>query len=409
MTRLAIVTTHPIQYQAPWFRAMSSHSELDAHVFFCHRVTPVEQAAAGFGVEFEWDRPLLSGYQYSFLKNVAKTPTVAGFAGLDTPEIKSIISRGRYDAVLVNGWHYKAAWQAILTCWRTKTRVMVRGDSHLHTQRPLWKKAVKRITHGQFIPRFDACLAVGTWSREYYLHYGARPNRIFLVPHAVENGWFTSQSLGSAPQRAELRSQWGLDNDRVVFLFVGKFIEKKRPKDFVEAIGLAVRSGANVCGLMIGDGPLRSACEEFVTRNNISVRFAGFLNQTQIPKAYMAADCLVLLSDGGETWGLVVNEAMTCGLPAIISDRVGCGPDLIDPGVTGDIFPMGNVERLAIVMSEWSEPMRCRSASIAVGKKIGNYSIERAVRGTLDALRFVSCKRDKSDTVLQNPTIQECK
>lgn len=383
---LAILSTHPIQYLAPWFRTLASRPHLDVQVFFCHEATPSEQAAAGFGVAFEWDTPLLSGYQYSFLKNVAKTPTVARFAGLDTPEIKSIISRGGYDAVLVNGWHYKAAWQAIRACWRSKTPVIVRGDSHLHTSRPFWKRIIKRITHRQFIPKFDACLAVGTWSREYYLHYGARPDRIFLSPHAVDNDWFERQAAVSRAQRAENRTRWGLENDSTVFLFVGKFIEGKRPRDFVEAVALAITNGAQISGLMIGDGPLRSDCEEFVNGNNIPVRFAGFLNQTQLPKAYSAADCLVVPSEG-ETWALVVNEAMACGLPAIVSDQVGCGPDLIDPGLTGDIFPMGDTQSLAAAMTAWSDPARWRASSEAVHRKIEGYSIQRAADGVMEAIR----------------------
>jgi glycosyltransferase involved in cell wall biosynthesis len=356
-------------------------------VFFCHAATASEQASAGFGVEFEWDTPLLSGYQYSFLKNVAKTPTVARFAGLDTPEIKSIIGRGEYDAVLVNGWHYKAAWQAIRACWHSKTPVMIRGDSHLHTGRPLWKRIIKRLTHRQFIPRFDACLAVGIWSREYYLHYGARPERIFLSPHAVDNAWFEREAAASRAQRAEHRARWGVDNNSTVFLFVGKFIQKKRPRDFVEAIALAIKGGAQISGLMIGDGPLRSQCEEFVNRNNIPVRFAGFLNQTQLPRAYAAADCLVLPSDGGETWGLVVNEAMACGLPAIISDQVGCGPDLIDARLTGDIFSMGNTQSLGDAMMAWADPARCDAGSEAVRRKIEGYSVQRAADGVIEAMR----------------------
>lgn len=320
---------------------------------------------------------------------MAESPTVARFAGLDTPEIKSIISSGGYDAVVVNGWHYKAAWQAIRACWRTRTPVIVRGDSHLHTGRPLWKRIIKRMTHRHFIPKFDACLAVGTWSREYYLRYGARPERIFLSPHAVDNEWFEKESAASRTERSEHRTRWGLESRSTVFLFVGKFIGKKRPRDFVEAIALANRSSARISGLMIGDGPLRSECEELVNRDNIPVRFAGFLNQTRIPEAYGAADCLVLPSDGGETWGLVVNEGMACGLPAIVSNQVGCGPDLIDAGRTGDIFPMGNIEGLSSAMRRWAKSGRCQDASHDVRRKIEGYSIQRAADGVMEALRAI--------------------
>ena len=98
---------------------------------------------------------------------------------------------------------------------------------------------------------------------------------------------------------------------------------------------------------MVGDGPLRVACEALVREQNLPIRFAGFLNQSKITEAYVASDALALPSDGGETWGLVVNEAMACGRPCIVSDRVGCGPDLVIPQKTGSIFRLGDVTALA--------------------------------------------------------------
>src|SRR6185295_388087 len=116
--RLAIITTHPIQYHSPWFRMLASHPDIDLEVFFCHSATPKEQAAAGFGVEFHWYISLLDGYRHTFLNNVAKQPGLAGFGGLDTPALREIIATKRFDSVMVNGWHYKSAWQAMRACRR---------------------------------------------------------------------------------------------------------------------------------------------------------------------------------------------------------------------------------------------------------------------------------------------------
>src|ERR1051326_4371451 len=141
--RLAILATHAIQYQPPWFRALAEHPEIDLEVFYCHRAMPSEQSNAGFGIEFDWDIPLLDGYQYRFLKNVSAKPTLANFRGLDTPELAGIIKQKRFDAVIINGWHYKSAWQAMRACWRPKTPVLARSDSHLHTDRGLMKRSIK--------------------------------------------------------------------------------------------------------------------------------------------------------------------------------------------------------------------------------------------------------------------------
>jgi len=150
-------------------------------VYYCHQATPQEQARAGFGVEFEWDVPLLSGYPHSFLRNIAHPPGHGRFAGFDTPEIGKIIRRRDYDAVLVNGWNYKSAWQAIWAAWQSDVRVFVRGDSHLHSPRSRTVRATKLLAYRRFVPCFDACLAAGEWSREYFAYYGARPDRIFFV------------------------------------------------------------------------------------------------------------------------------------------------------------------------------------------------------------------------------------
>src|ERR1700687_3863922 len=178
--RLAIVTTHPIQYHAAWFEALARHPKIDVEVVFCHQATAQEQAAAGFGVSFDWDVSLLNGYPHRFLKNVAEHSSLSKFRGIDTPALDGIIAGEKWDAVMVNGWHYKSAWQAIRACWKTKTPVMVRSDSHLHTQRHLLKRIAKRPFYSWFIPKLDACLPVGRWSKDYFLHYGARVDRVFV-------------------------------------------------------------------------------------------------------------------------------------------------------------------------------------------------------------------------------------
>src|SRR5262249_40770578 len=169
--------------------------------------------------------------------------------------------------------------------------------------------------------------------------------------HIVDSERFTDGASAIAARRGALRRKWGLPEDDAVFLFTGKFITKKRPMDFVKAIARVRRMGAPVSGLMVGDGALRAPCTAAAAREaGAPIRFTGFLNQREIVEAYIAADALVLPSDGGETWGLVVNEAMACGRPCFVSDAVGCGPDLVDEGFNGATFPCGDVEKLAAVL-----------------------------------------------------------
>lgn len=341
--RVAFLNSHPIQYHSHWFRALSTHPELDVEVLYCWKPDAAAQGRSGFGVAFEWDVPLFDGYKYRFLKNIAKTPSTDSFSGLDTPEIRSLIKSGAYDAVVTNGWHYKSGWQAMRACWSADVPVLVRSDSHLHTQRSAFARMAKEIPYRWFISRLDGCLPVGRWSAEYFLHYGASPGRVHIVPH-VASGVFTHASSQRTERRALLRRQWGVEPDDVVFVFVGKQAEVKRPLDFVAALGAASKTTRHIAGVIVGDGPLRADCETLGKQSAAPLKFVGFMNQSKVVDVYLAGDVLVL--PGAETWGLVVNEAMSCGMPAIVSDRVGCGPDLVEHGATGWIFPYGDVDAL---------------------------------------------------------------
>jgi len=387
----AYILTHPIQYYAPVFQHMEREAPGGCEVLYCSGELASSHAEAGFGVPYRWDVPLLEGYRFRFLKNCAKTPSTSSFGGLDNPELSRIIASRTYSAVVVNGWHFKSAWRAIFACWRHGVPVLIRSDSHLRRKGTL-RKWSKWPLYRSFIPRLDGCLAAGRWSRDYFENYGAHPDHIFSVPHCVDNRRFEQEMRLLRPKREQFRRQWGIAPDATVFLFAGKFIAVKRPADFVSAIGRSAAANPSIVGLMAGDGPLRRQCEEQARYAGAPVRFTGFLNQTRIAEAYAAADVLVLPSET-ETWGLVVNEAMASGVPAIVSDAVGCGPDLIDRGATGDIHPVGDVAALSACMVH-----RARSGGIAAmgrnaREKIASFSVESAAGALVSAVDAVRSRR----------------
>src|SRR5207302_304111 len=124
------------------------------------------------------------------------------------------------------------------------------------------RRAVKYPVYRWFIPRFDAYLVVGERVKQYLRHYGAPSNRCFAAPHAVDNDRFKSESDRLRPRRTSLRKEFGLPEDGVVFLFVGKFIPLKRTTLFVDAVARAATQVPKICGLMVGDGPLRGEAEQ---------------------------------------------------------------------------------------------------------------------------------------------------
>jgi glycosyltransferase involved in cell wall biosynthesis len=395
--RVGLLATHPVQYYVPWYRLLSQ--ALDLEVFYSHRQTAEGQARAGFGVAFAWDVPLLDGYSHHFLANRARKPDVSTFWGCDTPDIARTIRRERFDAFIVHGWGTLSFWQAIVACWRSGTPVLVRGDSQLLSQRRRLIRVAKRPVYRLFVPRFDAYLVVGQRAREYYAHYGAEPARMFFSPHAVDNEFFRSRADMFRAERDRLRAAWRIPGAATVFLFVGKLTDRKRPSDFVRAIGEAAHNCPQAWGLVVGDGRLRPALESHATNTGWPVRFAGFLNQTEMPKAYAASDALVLPST--ETWGLVVNEAMASGLPAIVSDQVGCGPDLVRHGETGEVFTCGAVAELTSILTRLaSAPSVLSKLGAQARRLVQRYSPSEAVKGTVAAVQSVTGRCARSNDVV---------
>lgn len=383
--RLALVASHPVQYQAPWYRALSAI--VDLHVFFAHRLEAAGQARAGFGVEFDWDVPVLDGYPNSWLENVASRPGVDHFSGCNTPKVGVLLARGRFDAVLVNGWQLLSYWQAIRAARRLDVVTMVRGDSQLVTPRSPVRRSAKRLVFPRLLRVFDAYLAVGERNEAYYRYYGVPASRIFRSPHCVDNEFFARAAGRARAEGGGPRQTLGIPQDAIVFAFVGKFVDKKRPLDFLAALDAVRGAVPRAWGLIVGDGPLRAAMEQHRCRHDTPCTMIGFLNQQRIPTAYAASDGLVLPSTGGETWGLVVNEAMACGIPSIVSDQVGCAPDLIVEGSTGYAFPCGDVAALADRIRRLAENPGLRAAMRAqVLQRIADFSPEMAAAGVVHAI-----------------------
>lgn len=386
--RLTAVATHPVQYQAPYFRALAGMPEIDLHVFYA--VLPsAEEQGVGFGRSFEWDVPLLDGYSWGVLDGVQhRKDTTSGFSALSVPGIRAQLQAARPDAILVPGWQSKVLVQAARAAAAMRIPAILRGDSNDLRKRPLWA----RLAHRWYFRRFAAFLAVGRANRRLYERAGVSSDRIFAVPHVVDNDRFVQAARELRPRRAELRRSWSIEGGTFCVLFAGKLQAKKRPGDLLEALELARSSHGDLRLLVVGSGELESELRVRARERRLPVTFAGFLNQSEIPAAYASADALVLPSDAGETWGLVVNEAMASGLPAVVSDRVGCREDLVSDGETGFSFPLGDTRALAACLTTLAkDPIRAAAMGDAARRRVLEfYSMERAVDGTMTALQAVA-------------------
>jgi glycosyltransferase involved in cell wall biosynthesis len=382
--RVALLATHPIQYQIPWFCRLAASPELDLKVFF-GLVPDAAQQGVGFDISFSWDIPLLEGYAWSALKNVSNRPSLGSFTGCNTPEIYRELRSWCPHVVILTGWHSLMMFQGLWACKRLRIKAVVRGESNALRSRPWFV----RVGHRLLMKGYTSFLAVGEANRVFYEQAGVSANRIFDCPYFVDNDRFVASAAELNRRRSQLRSRWQIPDEACCFVFVGKMLPKKRPLDLLFAVDEARKQCASLHLLMVGTGQLMDEAKAFAAKQNLPVTFTGFLNQSEIPKAYVAADCLVLPSDSGETWGLVVNEAMACGIPAIVSDRVGCGPDLVVAEETGAIFPLGNVDSLARKIVSFASDMdRLKAMGKEAQKKVMTcYSVGRAVDGTLAAVQ----------------------
>ena len=346
-------------------------------------------------MEFEWDVPLLEGYPHRFLKNISKRPGTDWFGGCDCPEIGEILVKEGFTHVLLIGWHKKVFWQAFWAARKAGIKVLSRGDSQLGMTASPLKKAVKYLLYRFLLPKFDGHLYVGRRNSEYLKHYGVKDARLFFSPHFVDNQWWSTNAERSGKME-DGRCKMGSSQPPIshlpdpisekrgtVFLFAGKFIPKKRVMDLLEAAGRVAEARV----VLVGDGPLRGELEARAGKPDLAgrVEFAGFKNQKELPAYLAAADCLVLPSDGTETWGLIVNEAMACGKPAIVSEACGCAPDLIEEGETGYSFKLGDTRALAERLREFVKH-KDRDWATKVRAKIDQYTMQKATEGLARAI-----------------------
>jgi glycosyltransferase involved in cell wall biosynthesis len=377
------VANHPIQYHAPLFRSLAQSPELRFSVAFVEQLDRQRQGR-GFGVPFEWDVPLLEGYRW----RVLKTRRLGGTRVLQ--EARRQVRELDAEAVLLTGWQTLPLVQVLRAARQERVPIIMRGESSGLKSRG----RLVRGLHAALLRQVDAFLVIGSANRDFYTSYGIAGSRLFDAPYFVDNVRFAREAGRDVALRHEFRARYSVPPSATCFLFAGKFERKKHPEHLLSALARLRRRdpGCAAHVLLVGEGALSAQLRAMTRAHELPVTFAGFLNQSEIAAAYVASDALVLPSDHGETWGLVVNEAMACGRPALVSDRVGCGPDLIVPGVTGERYPFGDVQALSSVLEDWTrDPGRLVEMGRAARKRVlDRYDVSHSVAATVQATLSVA-------------------
>jgi glycosyltransferase involved in cell wall biosynthesis len=385
MNRLAIITTHPIQYYAPVFQALAKTNR-ETKVFYTWGLDSIKKFDPDFQKQVEWDIPLLDGYDYQFLKNASSQPGTAQFKGIINPDAFRAIDQFNPDAILVYGW----AWHShlkIIRHYAKKKKVWFRGDSTLLDSTRGYKKFLRYFFLRWVYSHIDLAFYVGTQNKKYFHYFGLGDKQLKFAPHAIDNSRFSADRKVEARQ---LREQLQIPVSAKVILFAGKFEPKKDPFTLLEAFEQINED--NLFLIFVGNGvlekELKQRAEQSIKKNNLA--FLHFQNQSAMPVLYQACQIFCLPSVGpGETWGLAINEAMAAGCAVIASDRVGCAEDLVEQGKNGSIFRHNDPADLARVILSMIKGNILEESGNASKKIIENWSFEKQVSQILGELKKI--------------------
>lgn len=389
MKRLAIILTHPIQYYVPIFKLLAK--QCDLKVFYTWGEDGIKaKYDPGFGKTITWDLPLLEGYNYELLENIAKQPGSHHGKGIVNPSIIAKLKAFAPNAILVYGYSYHSHFK-VMRHFKGEIPVWFRGDSTLLDEKFSLKALLKQIYLRWVYSYVDKAFYVGTQNKAYFKKYGLKENQLIFSPHAVDNERFAENRK---IESIELREKLGIAENDILILFAGKLEPKKDPDLLLKAFVALTQNNLITSAsdfspfqeemlpnqergaihlLFVGNGvleeELKQKAKKYFDKSSSTLKnteklefveivspqlsvvnlihFMDFQNQTKMPAIYQACDIFCLPSQGpGETWGLAVNEAMAAGKAVIASDKVGCAVDLVHGDKNGIIFKANSIDSL---------------------------------------------------------------
>jgi glycosyltransferase involved in cell wall biosynthesis len=347
--RLAIISSHPIQYNAPIFRLLNERDNIKLKVFYTWGVDSIkEKFDPGFGKSIQWDIPLLEGYEYEFLENIAIKPGSDHFNGISNPDIIEKINEYHPDALLIFGWAFKSHLR-VLRHFKGKYLIIFRGDSTLLGQSRSVKSVVRKLFLSWVYRHVDKSIYVGKHNFNYYKAFGLKEDQLVLAPHAIDNYRFGTNDMKYQLIAADWRKKLGIAEEEFVFVYAGKLEPVKNVALLLKSFSSSqVYQQTHL--VIVGNGPLEKEFKEQYG-NKARIHFLPFQNQSAMPAVYRIGKFFVLPSSS-ETWGLAINESFASGIPVIASDACGGAPELIEEGVNGFLFESNNQESLKAALEK---------------------------------------------------------
>lgn len=356
MKKLAVITSHPIQYNAPLFRLLAQRNKIQVKVFYTWGQTKDGDVYdPDFKKSFRWDIPLTDGYDKEFIDNNSSNPGAGHFNGIRNKDLIGAVLNYKPDALLVFGWSFHSHLQ-LLRYFKKKVKIIFRGDSTLLDEPAgfSFRKLARRVFLKWVYHGIDYCLYTGKDNKDYFIKHGVKEQSLMYAPHAVDNERFFDTDGSYKKSADEWRTKLGIPENAVVFLFAGKLESKKDPLLLIKCFQQLNQE--NIRLVIAGNGVLEDEAKR-LAKDDQRILFLDFQNQLQMPLLYRLGDIFVLPSKGpGETWGLSVNEAMASSRPVIVSSKCGCASDLgVPPNI---IFESENTSSLKNAIRHFYEMNR---------------------------------------------------
>lgn len=328
--KIALITSHPIQYNAPLFLLIANEPEIDLMVFYTWGEAVLgSKYDPDFGKFIEWDIPLLEGYNFTFVENTSKDPGSHHFGGIINPTLNQKIEEWAPDIVWVWGWAFNSHLK-VLRYFKGKLPVWFRGDSTLLDEPKGFslKKTARRIFLSWVYKHVDKVFYVGSNNKAYFKKHGLKDSKLIYAPHAIDNYRFSNHNAEITKKVHFWRKKLEFRVDDIVLLFAGKFESKKNPHFLFELSKVLCSKSFKF--LLIGNGQLEKDLKNKAMQDSRFV-IIDFQNQSEMPIIYRLANYFILPSFGpGETWGLSINEALASGTKVIASSFCGGAIDLIN-------------------------------------------------------------------------------
>jgi glycosyltransferase involved in cell wall biosynthesis len=389
---LVAIETHPIQYHAPVFRALQNEFDVPVTVIYGSDFSVAGYYDREFRASFAWDTDLLSGYAPVFLSQVSSGGP-SSFEDVSASGLRRVLRGLSPKAVVIAGYGHRYHRAGFYAAWRNRVPILFRAEtSDPAGQRGVSRRLIRDATLRWWYQRCAKLLFIGERSLQHYRRLGVPPDQLVFSPYCVDNSSFETTEQARQRLRLQHRRAMEIGDRETVLLFSGKLTRRKGPDLLLRAIKqMDHQRRERIRIVFVGNGELKAELQSIADRDpRINLLFAGFQNQKELSPYYHAADLLVLPSRHSETWGLVINEALAHGLPCVVSDNVGCAADLIEPGVSGEVFETDSVESLVSAIDRCLCLTQRPDVREQCRNKVANYTVSRAAQGIAEAYRAVT-------------------